>query len=217
MQEPALDWVDRFVGHLTYERRLSELTCKHYRRDLDALVLHCNAADVSRWSDVDDEHLRGFSAASYRKGLSPGTIRRRLSAARTFFRYLLREKHIARNPVVDVRAPKGAKKLPVYWGKVSDRSQYALFALPIAFTWLMALMGYIRSSVRTHWHVYAVMKDNSPDNFIPTLATVGNMVTGITLLFLAFVLFIFWIANLSGSKQLPPAPEGQVAMAGGAR
>jgi len=119
--------------------------------------------------------------------------------------------------VIDTLMFKGAKKLPVYWGKVSNRSQYALFALPIAFTWLMALMGYIRSSVRTHWHVYAVMKDNSPDNFIPTLATVGNMVTGITLLFLAFVLFIFWIANLSGSRQVPPAPEGQVAIAGSAR
>jgi cytochrome bd-type quinol oxidase subunit 1 len=103
--------------------------------------------------------------------------------------------------------------LPVYWGKVSDRSQYALFALPVAFTWLMALMGYIRSSVRTHWHVYTVMKDNSPENFIPTLQTVGNMVTGITLLFLIFVLFIFWIANLSGTKQIPPATDGGLTAA----
>ena len=112
---------------------------------------------------------------------------------------------------------KDAKKLPVHWGKLSERSQYALFALPIAFTWLMALMGYIRSSVRTHWHVYAVMKDNSPDNFIPPLQTVGNMVTGITLLFLMFVLFIFWIANLSGTKQLPPAMENSDSVAGVAR
>ncbi len=119
--------------------------------------------------------------------------------------------------VIDTLMFKGAKKLPVNWGMVSNRSQYALFALPIAFTWLMALMGYIRSSVRTHWHVYAVMKDNSPDNFIPPLATVGNMVTGITLLFLVFVLFIFWIANLSGTRQLPPQPQGDVALAGGGK
>jgi len=59
--------------------------------------------------------------------------------------------------------------------------------------------------------VYAVMKDNSPDNFIPPLQTVGNMVTGITLLFLIFVLFIFWIANLSGSKQLPPPRKAEIA------
>ena len=113
--------------------------------------------------------------------------------------------------VIDTLMFKGAKSLPVYWGKVSERSQYALFALPIAFTWLMALMGYIRSSVRTHWHVYTVMKDNSPDNFIPPLATVGNVVTGVTLLFLVFLLFIFWIANLSGTRQAPPEPAGRLA------
>jgi len=106
--------------------------------------------------------------------------------------------------VIDTLMFKGAKNLHVSWGKVSNRSQYALFALPITFTWLMALMGYVRSSVRTHWHVYTVMQDNSPDNFIPTLQTVGNMVTLVTLLFLAFLLFIFWIANLSGTRQLPP-------------
>ncbi len=112
MDATETGWIDRFIRHLETERRLSAHTCKHYRRDLDALVLHCDAAGVSHWSGVDDEHLRSFSAANYRKGLSPATIRRRLSAARTFFRYLLREKHIARNPVVDVSAPKGAKKLP---------------------------------------------------------------------------------------------------------
>jgi len=117
--------------------------------------------------------------------------------------------------VIDTLMFKGAKSLPVFWGKVSDRSQYALFALPIAFTWLMALMGYIRSSVRTHWHVYAVMKDNSADNFIPPLQTVGNMVTGITLLFLVFVLFIFWVANLSGTRQIPPGIDGKPATAEG--
>ncbi len=115
--------------------------------------------------------------------------------------------------VIDTLMFKGAKALPVHWGKVSDRAQYALFVLPVAFTWLMALMGYIRSSVRTHWHVYSVMKDNSPDNFIPPLQTVGNVVTGVTLLFLVFLLFIFWIANLSGIKQAAPAVGGKFAAA----
>ena len=105
--------------------------------------------------------------------------------------------------IIDTLMFRGAKQLQVTWGKIADRSQYALFALPITFTWLMALMGYVRSSVRTHWHVYTVMPDNSPDNFIPTMQTVGNMVTLVTFLFLAFLLFIFWIANLSGTRQLP--------------
>lgn len=118
--------------------------------------------------------------------------------------------------VIDTLMFKGAKTLPVHWGKVSNRSQYALFVLPVAFTWLMALMGYIRSSVRTHWHVYTVMRDNSPDNFIPPLQTVGNMVTAITVLFLVFLLFIFWIANLSGTKQAAPVRGARAAAAGAA-
>ncbi|WP_419633924.1 hypothetical protein, partial [Thiolapillus sp.] len=88
--------------------------------------------------------------------------------------------------------------------RIPDRAQYALFALPIAFTWLMALMGYVRSSVKTHWHVYTVMKDNSPDNFIPTIGYAGNMITLVTVLFLLCVLFMFWVANLSGSRQAKP-------------
>ena len=49
---------------------------------------------------------------SYRRGLSARSIQRRLSAARTFFRYLLREKAVKTNPVVSVSAPKSPRRLP---------------------------------------------------------------------------------------------------------
>lgn len=107
--------------------------------------------------------------------------------------------------VIDTLMFKGAKVLPSQWGRIPDRAQYALFALPIAFTWLMGLMGYVRSSVKTHWHVYTVMKDNSADNFIPTIGYAGNMITIVTVLFLLLVLFMFWVANLSGTRQAFPA------------
>jgi cytochrome bd-type quinol oxidase subunit 1 len=103
--------------------------------------------------------------------------------------------------VIDTLMFRKATVLPSHWGRIPDRSQYALFALPIAFTWLMALMGYVRSSVKTHWHVYTVMKDNSPDNFIPAIGYAGNMITLVTVLFLFCVLFMFWVANLSGNRQ----------------
>jgi len=106
--------------------------------------------------------------------------------------------------VIDSLMFRGAKTLPSRWGQVSNRAQYALFALPVAFTWLMALMGYVRSSVRTNWHVYTVVKDTSQDNFIPTIGYAANMMTICTVLFLMFLLFIFWIASLSNTKQAPP-------------
>ena len=109
--------------------------------------------------------------------------------------------------VIDTMMFKGAKRLPSHWGKISNRSQYALFVMPVAFTWLMALMGYVRSAMRTHWHVYTVMPDNSPDNFIPSIGYAGNMITIVTVLFLVMLLFIFWIANLSGQRQQPLAAK----------
>ena len=97
--------------------------------------------------------------------------------------------------VIDGLMFRNAKRLPSHWGRVSDRSQYALFALPIAYTWLMGLMGYVRASVKTHWHIYGVMKDNSPDNYIPTIGYAGNMITLVTVLFLLGLLLMFWIAD----------------------
>ncbi len=112
MNEKELGWIDRFIHHLEYERQLSPLTCKHYRRDLNALRAWCEQEDIKDWSALDSEHIRTFTAAAYRKGMSAKSLQRRLSAARMFFRYLLREKHVSRNPVDSVSAPKASKRLP---------------------------------------------------------------------------------------------------------
>ena len=105
-------WIDRFIRHLEFERRLSPLTCKNYRRDLETLVVFCDREGVDGWHTVDSEHIRAYSASCFRKGLSARSIQRRLSAARTFFRYLIREKHVSRNPITSVSAPKAKKRLP---------------------------------------------------------------------------------------------------------
>jgi integrase/recombinase XerC len=106
------DWIDKFIRHLEFERRLSPQTCKSYRHDLDALLVFREYSGVHSWDKMDSEHFRAFSASSYRKGLSARSIQRRLSACRTFFRFLIREKHVDRHPVTDVSAPKGKKRLP---------------------------------------------------------------------------------------------------------
>jgi len=105
-------WIEKFIRHLTYERRLSELTSKHYRRDLSCLAAYCDKFGLENWRDLDDDHMRSFSAQTYRRGLSSRSIQRQLSAARTFFRYLQREGHVKKNPVLEVSAPKSGKRLP---------------------------------------------------------------------------------------------------------
>jgi len=111
--DTSADWIEQFIRHLEYERRLSALTCKHYRRDLLSLLAWCRENELGRFDALVGEDIRAFAAASYRRGLSGRSIQRRLSAARTFYRYLLREKLLQKNPVEGVSAPKAAKRLPV--------------------------------------------------------------------------------------------------------
>ncbi|MEX2126569.1 MAG: tyrosine recombinase XerC [Woeseia sp.] len=118
MPDSEKEWIEKFIRHLSFERRLSPLTCRHYGRDLQAFYSYCldggnrSGPNLSAWRDVDHEHIRSFSAACYRKGLSARSIQRQLSAIRTFFRYMRREKHVKSNPAEGVRAPKSGKRLP---------------------------------------------------------------------------------------------------------
>ncbi len=100
---------------------------------------------------------------------------------------------------------KGSREVaPLKWGRVPARSQYALFLLAVSFTWLMGLMGYIRSGIRQHWHVVDIMRDNSPDAFTPTMAYAANVVSVGAIIFMALVMFVFWVSQVSSIKREVP-------------
>ncbi len=82
---------------------------------------------------------------------------------------------------------RGAKvQGPIQWGKMPVRGMVTLFGLAAAFTWVMGLMGYIRSSGRLNWHVSELMADASPWSFTPSLAFAAKMVT--------LNMVVFWLA-----------------------
>ena len=91
---------------------MSANTLDAYRRDLEALVQWSGAMGVADVATLDGEQLRGFIAAEHRRGLTPKSLQRRLSACRGFYAWLLKHGRIAANPVASVRAPKAARKLP---------------------------------------------------------------------------------------------------------
>ena len=111
---------------------------------------------------------------------------------------------IAASMTIDRFMYRGATDVgPLHWGRIPERAQYALFLLAVAFTWLMGLMGYIRSGIRQHWHVVGVVRDNSPDAFTPTLGYAANVVSLGTILFMAMVIFVFWLSQVSGAQAAP--------------
>ena len=78
--------VEAFLSHLAVERRTSAHTLDAYRRDLSSL----NAWAKAQSRDVlalSGEELRQFVASEHRRGLSPKSLQRRLSACRSFYRW----------------------------------------------------------------------------------------------------------------------------------
>ena len=105
-------WIDRFLSHLAHERRVSGHTIAAYGHDLHALAEFSGARRSRTWSKLGFSHMRAFAAAQHGAGMNPRSIQRRLSAARTFYEFLMREGHCARNPAQGVSAPKIKKRLP---------------------------------------------------------------------------------------------------------
>ena len=84
---------------------------------------------------------------------------------------------------------------PIQWGKIPVRGMVGLFGLAAAFTWVMGLMGYIRSSGRLSWHVSELMADVSPWAFTPDLGFAAKIVTLNMVVFWGAVLTLFWMCQ----------------------
>ncbi len=109
--------------------------------------------------------------------------------------------------VIDVFLARGAESRgAIRWGQMPERSQYALFVLAVTFTWLMGLMGFARSGIRQHWHVYEVMRDTSQYASTPGLGYAANMITTCVVIFLGLVAFIFWLGGLAESAMHKAKP-----------
>jgi integrase/recombinase XerC len=109
------DDVSDFLRQLRDERQLSPNTVAAYEKDLadlGAFLTDYTGSGAWSWSGVDRLALRSFMGWCQRKGLARRTVARKLSAVRTFFRFLHREERLPGNPARAVRAPRMEKRLP---------------------------------------------------------------------------------------------------------
>jgi cytochrome bd ubiquinol oxidase subunit I len=109
---------------------------------------------------------------------------------------------------IDVFLFRGAKRTgEVRWGRIPVISQYVLIFIAVTFTWLMGLMGYVRSGLRQHWHVYGVIRDQSVDAFTPTLGFATKVVSATVLAFFVLIGVVFWISSLHDRPDFVREPK----------
>lgn len=119
--------VRAFLRHLADERNLSEHTVTAYRRDLADLAGFLTGyygTPEWEWGHVDRLTLRSFLGSLERRGLARRTAARKLSAVRTFFRFLHLEGLLEANPTRAVRSPRLERTLPGHLTRGDVRSVF---------------------------------------------------------------------------------------------
>jgi integrase/recombinase XerC len=109
-----------FDDYLRYEKHYSKYTLTSYHCDLKQFTHWLAALSDTPQAKIEkttllranSQQIRQWIAQLHRQGISGKTIQRKLSTLRSFYQFMLREGTLTKNPAVDLRAPKSARKLP---------------------------------------------------------------------------------------------------------
>ena len=104
--------LERFSDFLALEQGVSPRTSEAYRRDLERLTMYVFARGARGPSDISSRMLREFVYHLKDLGLAPASIRRNVSSVRTYFRFLLGDGHVVRDPSERLETPKRWRSLP---------------------------------------------------------------------------------------------------------
>jgi integrase/recombinase XerC len=107
--------VHGFFSYLNLQRRFSPLTANSYRSDLLQFFSFLDS-EIHGWTleTVTHHHIRSYIAHLMDGGIMASSVNRKISAFRSFFRYLVRSGQLAHNPAQKIKGPKAPKKLPVF-------------------------------------------------------------------------------------------------------
>jgi integrase/recombinase XerD len=110
--------IDQFLGYLALERGLSKNTLEAYSRDLIRFMEHLEEVEgVGKWSEVTPSHIQSYMVRLAKGGLSPRSLARNLASLRSFFKYLMREKLIGKDPASLIKSPRLGRSLPKVMGR----------------------------------------------------------------------------------------------------
>ena len=104
--------LERFQDFLTLEQGASPRTHEAYGRDLERFATYARLKGAAGPTDVSARVLRDFVYHLKDLGLAPASIRRTISAVRTYFKFLLGEGHVVRDPSDRLETPKRWRSLP---------------------------------------------------------------------------------------------------------
>lgn len=104
--------LERFHDYLAFERGLSPRTLDAYGRDVQRFTAFLEARGISAAGHATPRDLREFAYSLRELGLAATSIRRALSAVRTYFAFLLSEGLVETDPTENLDPPTVWRRLP---------------------------------------------------------------------------------------------------------
>ncbi|MDO5117111.1 MAG: site-specific tyrosine recombinase XerD [Eggerthellaceae bacterium] len=101
-----------YLSYLRVERGSSALTVSAYERDLHDFAAFVENRSISGLSDITRDDISAYEATQHQHRYAAASIKRRLSVLKGFFRFLVREGVIDRNPADTIPLPKTPQALP---------------------------------------------------------------------------------------------------------
>lgn len=107
--------IEKFINYLQYEKRYSSHTLIAYNNDLFEFENFLKQTfEITLFTEVSAIQIRNWVVVLMEKELSPKTIRRKLSAVKMYFKFLMIDGQISQSPYQKITLPKVAKRLPVF-------------------------------------------------------------------------------------------------------
>ncbi|HXT64629.1 MAG TPA: site-specific tyrosine recombinase XerD [Pyrinomonadaceae bacterium] len=107
------DLTREFLTYIQVEKGLSVNTLQNYARDIRRLQVW--STDKGKQIDqLQRKDLREWIASMSREGLAPSSVARAVSAARSFFKFLMLDRHVLRDPTEDIHTPQKSSHLPKF-------------------------------------------------------------------------------------------------------
>jgi integrase/recombinase XerD len=104
--------VESFLNYLIVECGLSENTIKGYKSDLRNFSNYLKNKSIKRFHDLRANMIVNYIEKEKQRGLSENSISRSLVTAKMFYKYMITEGKISRNPMSSISSPKLQKHLP---------------------------------------------------------------------------------------------------------
>ena len=107
--------VESFLRYLRYEKNYSSYTVLFYKKDLEQFVeFRRGLRSDAEVMPVESDDVRNWIISLSEQGLSPRTISRKISALRSYYKFVQSRGEVVDNPVVGVKLPKTRKTLPSF-------------------------------------------------------------------------------------------------------